>query len=521
MNLRSILRLFRASVPPTPADSITVLRERDGKPMYSLIHASIRPEKWRATFDEWLSKCERPEDVEYILCVDAADAERFDVNRLPSGKGFTFRMVVNHGRRCNVDAWNHAASVSEGHIIIAVSDDTGACEGWDSKVGLAIPRTPLGAAFVVNLRQEFIIDIFTGSPNRRPLFEIPIVSRSRYQRLGYYFYPAYRGMYADVDMYEQAARDGVIVNARHLFFPHRHPFFDKGVPMDEEYARHNHQSEYDFGKLILEERRQNGFTPVKQDHPWPPKRAVVEVVVPPAPKGVRVIHLLMPGEQFTGAVMINAIGVVVGLLGKGFAVVPHNFHCSNVYIARNYLAQMALSIEQGDYIVWMDDDNIANVNQVRKLIEELDSHPEADMVAGWTWIQADFASCGPKASCGIFDEKGFLKTIAKFHCDGEPELYEVEWTGFPVVAMRREALVKAGRNPFAPMPSSEQDIGFGYYGEDVAFCLRLRKAGGRIFVDPSVYVPHFKLREALPAVAPVPVPDDGGLYSENAPAPYS
>ena len=118
----------------------------------------------------------------------------------------------------------------------------------------------------------------------------------------------------------------------------------------------------------------------------------------------------MPGEQFTGAVMINAIGVVVGLLGKGFAVVPHNFHCSNVYIARNHLAQMALSIEQGDYIVWMDDDNIANVNQVRKLIEELDSHPEADMVAGWTWIQADFASCGPKASCGIFDEKGFLKT---------------------------------------------------------------------------------------------------------------
>ena len=142
-----------------------MFRERDGKPMYSLIHASIRPEKWRATFDEWLSKCERPEDVEYILCVDAADAERFDVNRLPSSKGFTFRMVANHGRRCNVDAWNHAASVSEGHIIIAVSDDTGACEGWDSKVGLAIPRTPLGAAFVVNLRQEFIIDIFTGSPN--------------------------------------------------------------------------------------------------------------------------------------------------------------------------------------------------------------------------------------------------------------------------------------------------------------------------------------------------------------------
>ena len=65
--------------------------------------------------------------------------------------------------------------------------------------------------------------------------------------------------------------------------------------------------------------------------------------------------------------------------------------------------------------------------------------------------------------------------------------------------MRREALVKVEiAIPFAPMPSSEQDIGFGYYGEDVAFCLRLRKAGGRIFVDPSVYVPHFKLRKRCP-----------------------
>ena len=39
--------------------------------------------------------------------------------------------------------------------------------------------------------------------------------------------------------------------------------------MDEEYARHNHQSEYDFGKLILEEHAARMvYSSQAKDHPW-------------------------------------------------------------------------------------------------------------------------------------------------------------------------------------------------------------------------------------------------------------
>ena len=39
-------------------------------PLFSILHTSARPEKWRAVYDDWMAKCVHPEDVEYVLCVD-------------------------------------------------------------------------------------------------------------------------------------------------------------------------------------------------------------------------------------------------------------------------------------------------------------------------------------------------------------------------------------------------------------------------------------------------------------------
>ncbi len=543
------------------------------RPLFSILHPSNRPDAWRKVYDAWMAACVDPSQVEYVLCVDAGGPFFNPPSFGPIlPHGFNGKFVSNSARHCAVDAYAAAAKASTGHVLICIADDIFPCEKWDSRLTLSIPTKIEGSQdidtvgqAVLDLSREFILDVSTGTPPGRRIFEMPMVSRPRYERLGYLFYPEYLSMYADNDMYEHAERDGVIINARHLQFEHRHPFFNQSIPMDETYKHTNRPEAYEVGKRIFERRMAGGFR--SQMH-----RLEGEGNPP------KVVHLLLPGQHFSMAWVRNLTLIMKGLEKHGYACVPWFFHCSSVSITRNVMAKNIIDYTKDGLVLWIDDDNLLDYPQALKLLQELEAHPEADIVAAWTWIQTDWLPLDAQASCGVFDESGCMKKIASFKIDEQgPELYEVEWTGFPAVAMRRETLVKAGKNCFSPLPTKDEGLGFGLYGEDVSFSLRLRQNGGRIFVDPTVYVPHLKLREALPSSAPAPVAnleprkhlgrlmvgythcevmkcwcreeqpvpepvsaaavlkivrdeirvqeervkDDGGLYSEHAPAPYS
>jgi hypothetical protein len=73
------------------------------------------------------------------------------------------------------------------------------------------------------------------------------------------------------------------------------------------------------------------------------------------------------------------------------------------------------------------------------------------------------------------------------------ELLPAGYTGFPVLLMRYSVLAKLGDHPFMPFTSPE--MRWGTTGEDVSFCARLAQAGGKLFIDPAVKVPHLKLME--------------------------
>ncbi len=84
------------------------------------------------------------------------------------------------------------------------------------------------------------------------------ITRPYYERIGNFFYPEYVGMYADCDATEMARMHGVMVDARHLTFQHRH-WIGTNIPNDEVYQRQNAQENYDLGLRILGERRERNF----------------------------------------------------------------------------------------------------------------------------------------------------------------------------------------------------------------------------------------------------------------------
>ena len=191
-------------------------------PLFSIIHTSARPDKWRAVYNDWMNKALSPEAVEYVLCIDPRWGFSLDPKDYESELD-NILVVQNTGRRCYVDGVNIGAEASSGAILIVNADDQFACSAWDFQLQLSIDERRAD-------REAFVVDVATGTPEEsaRKIMVMPVLSRKRYEDQGSeVFYHEYESMCADNDFCEHAYQDGVVIEARHLLFEHRHPFYSR------------------------------------------------------------------------------------------------------------------------------------------------------------------------------------------------------------------------------------------------------------------------------------------------------
>lgn len=239
------------------------------RPLFSILHTSARPNKWREIYDAWIKAAVNPEQVEYVLCVDERwgftremFVEQFDAMARLQPRDI--KITWNTQRRCYVDGVNTAAQASTGRILIVNADDQYPCEGWDQKLELALAKCG-GFTSVLGLEEaDYVVEVSTGTvdEHNRGILVMPILSRARYERLGYVFYPEYESMYADNDFCEHARQDGVIIDASYLLFPHRHPYNEGNQAIDtwdEQYRAQNRQEAYRLGHTLFRWRRNIRF----------------------------------------------------------------------------------------------------------------------------------------------------------------------------------------------------------------------------------------------------------------------
>lgn len=213
---------------------------------FSLLHASARPQAWRASHDAWLSNAVKPVTVEYILCCHSSDVSAFlhDVlateSECPIGD---FRLVNNVGTNSAVANWNKAAKISTGDVLLLIADDAFPCKRWDLELAGVLP----------DLGEHVIRTSTGGMADNYGLIIHPIMTRAYYERYGYVLYPEYQHVHCDTDFTRQAERDGVIIEARHLLFPHRH-FSHGDCPEDDVYRRANGPESQRVGAEVLAKR---------------------------------------------------------------------------------------------------------------------------------------------------------------------------------------------------------------------------------------------------------------------------
>lgn len=456
------------------------------RPLFSILHTSARPGEWEKVYRAWLDNADHPEYVEYVLVVD----HDWGFTELPILRPQDKVVWQAKNRHCYVDGVNLAASVSTGSILIVNADDQFPCARWDTNLLLHHNNVPVAG--------DFIILASTGTPDEhmRQISVMPILSRARYERLGWVLYPAYESMYSDNDFLAAARAEEVagISKVRDCtdlpIFPHLHPLATGGV-WDEAYLRQNRQPAYQLGEAIFAARKQSNFGVAGMSTDGQTYRAPLEGTRPK-------LAILAPGETFSMEWVVQWTELVTQLQ-LFFEVTPWFSYTSNVFITRGCLAEAAVA-SGADFVLWLDDDNLVAPGQVCRLYDSLKKHKEIDIVTGWCWLQEYKDKVVDKCSVGRIDGEKFPALRYPELMAGAEDLVPIDWSGFPVVLMRTEAIKRAGLHPFTPL--MDPSYPYGMSGEDIAFFKRAGDAGVRTVCDRTVKVKHLKRKPDEPDTLP-------------------
>lgn len=176
----------------------------------------------------------KPEAIEWIFAVDECDKITF-----PDWMGSKVVTVTPGGSNCQ--AYNAAAEVAKGQILIAASDDIWPIQDWDKIIQERLGDTSTMKALFV-------------SDGHRPdgLVVLQTVTRPWIEKHGSLFPRGFKSVYFDNWFMKQALRDGVAVEARDLVFEHRHPGFGL-AQLDDVYRATNAPDRYISDRKLLDE----------------------------------------------------------------------------------------------------------------------------------------------------------------------------------------------------------------------------------------------------------------------------
>lgn len=211
----------------------------------TLLHPSRgRAAKARTTYDYWIKAATNPKHIEHVLSIDIDDGDFVNYHN-----AFGSKSVIVKGRNSNVVmAVNRAMNYTKGDIIIYLSDDFLCPPQWDTLVR---------EQFENDNGQPMLIKVDDClQPFDRDVLTIPIMNRALYNKLGYFWHPAYGSMFVDQDLYHTANNLNCLVMCPDLKFEHQH-YSVRKAERDETYKRSD--AYWNQGKKLYAQRMLKGF----------------------------------------------------------------------------------------------------------------------------------------------------------------------------------------------------------------------------------------------------------------------
>jgi hypothetical protein len=201
--------------------------------------------------EEWILKSGKGVSVEIVLSIDSSDPFKLDYKdaymKSWTHTNYDGFMILENDNHSVVEAANIASESATGDILIYISDDFRCFDNW----GHAVIKEFENETRPLLLKVDDCLQKFSAR-----VLTIPIMNRSLYEKLGYFFHPEYKSMWVDCDLFETVYKIGAIKNAEHLKFPHEHHCIGK-AQNDDTYRRS--EANWNQGKKIFDKRKSMGF----------------------------------------------------------------------------------------------------------------------------------------------------------------------------------------------------------------------------------------------------------------------
>lgn len=173
---------------------------------FSLLHPSrSRALKSFQATQQWLNNSDK-QDYELIVSIDSNDPDKDYYQSLY--RSTKARIIINDNRSA-VDAINNAAKVSQGEILIVVSDDTGCVRSWDTILSKATEG-----------HSDYVLKVYDGI--QKWIVTMPVMDRVYYNRYGFVYYPAFKHMFCDTFLTHQADALKKVIWRNDITIPHLH-----------------------------------------------------------------------------------------------------------------------------------------------------------------------------------------------------------------------------------------------------------------------------------------------------------
>lgn len=233
-------RAYRANGNKAMADVLQWQFHAGAKPVISLLHATRgRTSKAVAAREAWFSSASDQSRIEHIFAVDSDDSASCEMAK-------QFINATSSKQSC-VAAWNAAARIARGDLLVQLSDDWQPCQGWDAKL--------LEACGDADLQKQPLVIAVDDGTRKDQLLCMAILSRARYEQQGNeLFHEGYESVFSDNEFSYRAYRDRVVIDARQkLRFEHLHPCFGKAA-VDDTYRHNNQKGRYEAGLALFAQR---------------------------------------------------------------------------------------------------------------------------------------------------------------------------------------------------------------------------------------------------------------------------
>lgn len=223
---------------------------------FSLIHATRgRPEQAIKTRDYFYQAAVCPLGVEHIFAIDEDDAE--SIEKLKHYR----HVIVKEPNGC-VKAWNAAAAVATGDVLVQLSDDWVPCLEWDERCWNALERAANDLSPCVGdcvpVGEVPLVLAVSDTHRTDGLLCMAILTRARYwAQESEMFSREYFGVFSDNEFSLRAYADKCVVDARKtIAFQHNHPLFAGKPPAewDETHRRQNAPERYAEGQAVFNRR---------------------------------------------------------------------------------------------------------------------------------------------------------------------------------------------------------------------------------------------------------------------------